>query len=306
MFQSIFEFRTVNTTQSKFNKMVKSKKNNLHLEVSNDVDLEYETATTTSRRMKKGKGKGKTLTKTKKISLKAKPKKSGSFIIVNGKRIPLNRSNKSRRNKMTSKTRGAKKASSADKKRTASSSKSAKRMVLQRKTPKKAIKRTAKVSSALVKKRATSSKTNKGKSLQKKAHRLSNSSKVLKTKKPAPAKKIMPSLNDIKNFFGIKDKAQRKSRLPSRSASTSAKKLMPSSSSSDRKKKVSFEVKKKAQDSNSLQSSSTGSENSGSKTIYMPIKQEANGQTAEAIVVEDKEKADLQNVKLVVKAEKKN
>ena len=82
-----------------------------------------------------------------------------------------------------------------------------------------------------------------------------------------------------------------------------------SSSSSDRKKKVSFEVKKKAQDANSLQSSSTGSENSGSKTIYMPIKQEANGQTAEAIVVEDKEEKadlDLQNVKLVVKAEKEN
>ena len=96
--------------------MVKSKKNNLHLEVSNDVDLEYETATTTSRRMKKSKGKGKILTKTKKVSLNAKPKKSGSFIIVNGKKIPLN---KSRRNKMTSKTRGAKKASSAVKKRKA-------------------------------------------------------------------------------------------------------------------------------------------------------------------------------------------
>ena len=206
---------------------------------------------------------------------------------------------------MTSKIRGVKKASSSVKKRTVSS-KSAKRMVLQRKAPQKAIKRTAKDSSALVKKRAASSKTSKGKSLQKKALRLSNSSKVLKAKKPAPAKKIMPSLDDIKDFFGIKDKAQRKSRLPSRSASTSAKKLMPSSSSSDRKKKVSFDVKEKAQDSNSLQSS-TGSENSGSKTIYMPIKQEANGQTAEAIVVEDKEdKADLQNLKLVVKAEKKN
>ena len=66
--------------------MVKSKKNNLHLEVSNDVDLEYETATTTSRRMKKGK----TLTKSNKISLKAKPKKSGSFLIVNGKKININ------------------------------------------------------------------------------------------------------------------------------------------------------------------------------------------------------------------------
>ena len=203
--------------------------------------------------------------------------------------------------------RGAKKASSSVKKRTVSS-KSAKRMVLQRKAPQKAIKRTAKDSSALVKKRAASSKTSKGKSLQKKALRLSNSSKVLKTKKPAPAKKIMPSLDDIKDFFGIKDKAQKKSRIPSSSASTSAKKLMPSSSASD-KKMVSFDVKEKAQDSNSLQSSSTGSENSGSKTIYMPIKQEANGQTAEAIVVEDKEEKadlDLQNVKLVVKAEKEN
>ena len=88
--------------------MVKSRKNNLHLEVSNDVDLEYETATTTSRRMKKGKGKGKTQTKSKKISLKAKPK-SGSFLIVNGKKIPLLKSSKkSGRNKMSSK-RGAKK-----------------------------------------------------------------------------------------------------------------------------------------------------------------------------------------------------
>ena len=198
-------------------------------------------------------------------------------------------------------------------------------MVLQRKAPKKAIKKTAKVSSALVKKRAASFNTNKGKSLQKKAlMRSSNSSKVLKTKKPAPAKKMMPSLDDIKDFFGIKakDKAQRKSRLPSSSASASAKKLMPSSSTSNReKKKVSFNVKGKAQDSNTLQYTglesvgilgfslditSTGSKSSGSKTIYMPIKQEANGQTAEAIVVEDKEKADLQNVKLVVKAEKKN
>ena len=190
--------------------MVKSKKNNLHLEVTNDVDLEYETATTTSRRTKKGKGKGKTLAKTKKIFLKAKPRKSGSFIIVNGKKIPLNSSNKSRRNKMTSKTRGAKKASSADKKRTASSSKSAKRMVLQRKTPKKAIKRTAKVSSALVKKRATSSKTNKGKSLQKKALRLSNSSKVLRAKKPAPAKRLCPPWMTSRIFLVSKTRPRRK------------------------------------------------------------------------------------------------
>ena len=69
--------------------MVKSRKNNLHLEVSNDVDLENETASTTSRRSRKTKGKGKTLTTTKKFSLKAKPKKSGSFLVVNGKKIPL-------------------------------------------------------------------------------------------------------------------------------------------------------------------------------------------------------------------------
>ena len=80
---------------------------------------------------------------------------------------------------------------------------------------------------------------------------------------------------------------------------------MPSSSTNDTKK-VSSDIKENPQDSNSLKSS-TGSENSGSKTIYMPIELEANGQTAEAMVVEDKEeKADLQNVNLVVKAEKKN
>jgi len=103
--------------------MVKSRKNNLHLEVSNDVDLEYETASTTSRKTKKGKGK--TLTKTKKVSLKAKPKKSGSFLVVNGKKIPLANSKKNIRNKMSSKTKGAKKASFAGKKRAVS----AKRMM---------------------------------------------------------------------------------------------------------------------------------------------------------------------------------
>ena len=45
----------------------------------------------------------------------------------------------------------------------------------------------------------------------------------------------------------------------------------------------------------------------GTKTIYMPIKQEADGKTAEAIILEDKQKADadLQDVKLE-EAEKKN
>ena len=82
------------------------------------------------------------------------------------------------------------------------------------------------------------------------------------------------------------------------------KKLMPSAND----KKVSLDVKEeKEQGSNSLQSSSNGSESAGPKTIYMPIKQEANGQTAEAIIVEDKQKAevDLQDVKLV-EAEKKD
>ena len=262
--------------------MVKAKNNNHHLEVLNDVDLECETATTTNQRMKKGKGKIKTQT---------------LFLIVNGKKIPLLKSSKKSGRNMISSKRGAKKASSAIKKR-AVSSKSGKRMVLQKKPSKKAIKKTAKVPSALTKKRAASSKTAKGKSLQKKDLRRSSSSKNLKTKAPAQAKKIMPSLDDIKEFFGVKDKTQKKSRLQSSSASAPAKKLVPSSYTND--------TKKMSSDVNSLQSSSTDSENSGSKTIYMPIKQEANGQTAEAIVVEDKEKADLQNVKLVVKAEKKN
>ena len=81
--------------------MVKSRKNNLHLEVSNDVDLEYETASTTSR--KTSKGKGKTLTKTKNVSLKAMPKKSGSSLVVNGKKIPLAKLKKRSRSKISSK-----------------------------------------------------------------------------------------------------------------------------------------------------------------------------------------------------------
>ncbi len=125
-------------------------------------------------------------------------------------------------------------------------------------------KRGAKKASSAIKKGAVSSKYGKRRVLQK-----------IKLK-------IMPSLDDIKEFFGVKDKAQKKSS----SAAAPAKKLMPSSSTNDTK-------------------------NSVSKTIYMPIKQEANGQTAEAIVivVEDKEEKadlDLQNVKLVVKAEKEN
>ena len=67
-------------------------------------------------------------------------------------------------------------------------------------------------------------------------------------------------------------------------------------------RKVSFDLKEKAQGS-----SSTDSESAATKTIYMPIKQEADGKTAEAIILEDKQKAeaDLQDVK-VVEAEKEN
>ena len=137
--------------------MVKSRKNNLHLEVSNDVDLEYETASTTSRRSKKTNGKGKTLTGTKKVSLKAKPKKSGSFLVVNGKKIPLTNSKKSRRNKMS---KGVRKASSVSKKRAVS----AKRMV------KKASKtKGAKKASSVGKKRTVASKSAKSMILKKKA-----------------------------------------------------------------------------------------------------------------------------------------
>ena len=69
-------------------------------------------------------------------------------------------------------------------------------------------------------------------------------------------------------------------------------------------RKVSIIVKEeRAQSSDS----SNDSESAGTKTMYMPIKQEANGQTATAIIVEDKQKAeaDLQDVKLV-EAEKKD
>ena len=305
--------------------MVKSRKNNLHLEVSNDVDLEYETASTTSRRSKKTNRKDRALTKTKKVSLKAKPKKNSSFLVVNGKKIPFANSKKSRRNKMSSKTKGAKKASSASKKRAVSAkrmvkkasakkassvgnkravaSKSAKNRILKKKASPKSIKKTAKSSSALMKKRSASSKTSKAWILKKNAPRLSNSQKKLKTKSAAPAtKKLLPSMDDIKEFLGVKQKTQPKSRP--KPTSSAKKPLMPSAND----KKVSFDVKEeKAQGSNSLQSSGTDSESAGSKTIYMPIKQEANGQTAEAIIVEDKQKAeaDLQDVK-IVEAEKKD
>ena len=70
---------------------------------------------------------------------------------------------------------------------------------------------------------------------------------------------------------------------------------------------MTFEDKPEApQGSKAFQSSGSASDskNSESKTIYMPIKQEPNGQTAEAIIVEDKEKASVQNVEIVEEAEK--
>ena len=124
--------------------------------------------------------------------------------------------------------------------------------------------------------------------------------------------------DDIKEFFGVKEKAQKKTRPQSSSAGTSSpKKLMPTAND----RKVSFDLEEKAQSSSSTDSandrmlsihvkvfkkapsSSTDSESVGTKTIYMPIKQEADGKTAEAIILEDKQKADadlqeLQDVKL--------
>ena len=70
-------------------------------------------------------------------------------------------------------------------------------------------------------------------------------------------------------------------------------------------KKLTLEDKSEApQGSKAFQSSGSDSKNSESKTIFMPIKQEPNGQTAEAIIVEDKEKASVQNVEIVEEAEK--
>ena len=105
-------------------------------------------------------------------------------------------------------------------------------------------KRGAKKASSAIKKGAVSSKYGKRRVLQK-----------IKLK-------IMPSLDDIKEFFGVKDKAQKKSS----SAAAPAKKLMPSSSTNDTKK-VSSDVKENPQGSGSLQSRSTDSESSGSKTV---------------------------------------
>ena len=236
-------------------------------------------------------------------------KKSGSLLVVNGKKIPLANSKKRRRNKIAVSSAGKKravsakrlmkKASSLEGKKRAVASKSAKKVMLKKKALNKANKKTAKTS-ALKKKKTASSNTGKAWVLKKKAPR-ANSQKMLKTKSSPPAtKKMLPSMDDIKEFFGVKEKDQKNGKTQSSSAGTSsAKKLMPSSNN----RKLSIHVKaKKAQGSNS-----TGSDSAGTKTIYMPIKQEANGQTAEAIIVEDKEKAeaDLQDIK-VVEAVKKN
>ena len=452
--------------------MVKVKKNNLHLEVLNDVDLEFETASTTSRQRKI---KGETSAKTKNSSLmkqKAKPKKSGSFLIINGKEIPLD--NKSKLNKRTVLKKNAlkkpkrtlkiknPKASSTLKKRPVSS-KSTKRIVLEKsalKTPKRSLKmkmKSPKASSTLRKKPITS-KSTKRMTLEKSARitkrgsskRKMTSSKVpsLKSKKLMPfiiikgkkipiksiPKKSMKSktaapkegktvsmrsqpkknsmkskpvslkqgkalsmrshpgrgsasksksagpLEKVKQFWndltspskkmssdgsqmklkinakkegnaskkqnrsfktrkasaGAKNitrnsrkvskkasqdpkgtssragmaakRSKAKKKMSSKRRSNGKKQLKPSVSDSPRKlmpfmsdKKLTFEDKTEA-----FQSSGTDTKNSESKTIYMPIKQEPNGQTAEAIIVEDKEKASVQNVEIVEEAEKKH
>ena len=452
--------------------MVKTKKNNLHLEVSNDVDLEFETASTTSRQRKI---KGETSAKTKNSSLmkqKAKPKKSGSFLIINGKEIPLD--NKSKLNKRTVLKKNAlkkpkrtlkiknPKAPSTLKKRPVSS-KSTKRIVLEKsalKTPKRSLKmkmKSPKASSTLREKPITS-KSTKRMTLEKSARitkrgsskRKMTSSKVpsLKSKKLMPfimikgekipiksiPKKSMKSktaalkegktvsmrsqpkknsmkskpvslkqgkalsmrsnpgrgsasksksagpLEKVKQFWndltspskkmssdgsqmklkinakkegnvskkqdrlfktrkvsaGAKNitrnsrkvskkasqdpkgtssragmaakRSKAKKKMSSKRRSNGKKQLKPSVSDSPRKlmpfmsdKKLTFEDKTEA-----FQSSGTDSKNSESKTIYMPIKQEPNGQTAEAIIVEDKEKASVQNVEIVEEAEKKH
>merc|ERR1719341_1979676 len=116
--------------------------------------------------------------------------------------------------KKASKTTGAKKASSVGKKR-AVASKSAKSMILKKKASPKSIKKTAKTSSSLMKKRAASSKTSKAWILKKNAPKLSNSQKNLKAKSAAaPAtKKLLPSMDDIKEFLGVKQRPSQKADL---------------------------------------------------------------------------------------------
>merc|ERR1712142_918681 len=107
-----------------------------------------------------------------------------------------------RATKKVSKSKASKKASSAGRKR-AVASKSSKSMMLKKKASQKAKKRTfkAKTSSALMKKSAASSKTSKTWILKKK----SPSKNMLKSKaSPPDTKKLLPSMDDIKEFFGVK------------------------------------------------------------------------------------------------------
>ena len=103
-------------------------------------------------------------------------------------------------------------------------------------------------------------------------------------------------------------RSKAKKKMSSKRRSNGKKQLKPSVSDSPKKlmpfmsdKKLTFEDKTEA-----FQSSGTDSKNSEAKTIYMPIKQEPNGQTAEAIIVKDKEKASVQDVEIVEEAEKKH
>ena len=186
--------------------MVKTKKNNLHLEVSNDVDLEIETASTTSRQRKiKGE------TSTNSSLIKAKPKKSGSFLIINGKEIPLDNKSKSKLNKRTVLKKNAlkkpkrtlkiknPKAPSTLKKRPVSS-KSTKRIVLEKsalKTPKRSLKMKIKSPKASTRKeKPITSKSAKRMTLEKSARitkRGSSKRKMTSSKVPSfKSKKLMP------------------------------------------------------------------------------------------------------------------
>ena len=88
---------------------------------------------------------------------------------------------------------------------------------------------------------------------------------------------------------------------PKSSISESPIKLMPSRID----KKLTLGDKSEAVNVKVLQSSGNDAKNSETKTIYMPIKQEPNGKTADAIIVEDKDNVSVQNVELV-EAEKKH
>ena len=67
----------------------------------------------------------------------------------------------------------------------------------------KAKKKTSKVSSALIKKGYASSKNSKARVLKKEAPRISQSQKMPKTKSSPAAKKLLPSIDNIKEFLQI-------------------------------------------------------------------------------------------------------